>query len=445
MHPVVAVGRWWRRRSLRARLTLLASGALAAGLVAGAALLAIGFAASRVRQVGVVAKERADTVAELVRTDQLPAVLPSAPNELVQVLDTHAQVLAASPTASRTLALLSPEQLSRIRRGGDGSVTRTPLVEGPVRIVAEDARLVGSPVTVVVAVPISDVLAVLRALRILMSIVVPLLVGAVALVCWLLVGSALRPVAALRSGADAVTDVGGGGVLPVPPAPDTDEVAALARTLNRMLDRLRDAGQRQRAFVADAAHELRSPLASLRTQLEVAELTGPSPGVMPDLLAEVLRLGRLVEDLLVLARLDGMAVGRHRERVDLAAMALEAGAPAVSGSGSALAEPDVVRRILRNLVDNATRHARDRVAVTVADGWVTVDDDGQGIPVPDRGRVFERFTRLDDARARDAGGSGLGLAIARESARAADGDVVVEDSPWGGARLTVTLPVGGPD
>jgi len=423
---------WWRRRSLRFRLTALATAVLAVGLGLGALLFVHVVANSLTGGVDRAARDRAREVAASYDVSELqrqPGGRPQALAQrgdglLVQVVTDAGRVVAASPGA----AALPPLRVGPVAVGGE-----------PLRAVA-----VGLPGgRVVVASPVRTVTAGVHIVVVALLVGVPLLAGLVAAGCWLLVGSALRPVEQLRRTAAGVTPGQGPVRLSVPGS--SDELARLATTLDDMLARLDGASVRQRRFVADAAHELRSPLASLRTQLEVAELTGPSPGVMPDLLAEVLRLGRLVEDLLVLARLDGMAVGRHRERVDLAAMALEAGAPAVSGSGSALAEPDVVRRILRNLVDNATRHARDRVAVTVADGWVTVDDDGQGIPVPDRGRVFERFTRLDDARARDAGGSGLGLAIARESARAADGDVVVEDSPWGGARLTVTLPVGGPD
>jgi len=237
----------------------------------------------------------------------------------------------------------------------------------------------------------------------------------------------------------------------------------LAVTLNRMLDRLADAGARQRGFVADAAHELRSPLTSLRAGLEVAAVHPRQPAeaaLADELLPEVVRLGRLVDDLLVLARLDeGIAghrstpndllvltrdVARSLEPVGASAVGhsrLGGGGPAIviTGGGGAVADPEAQRRILRNLLENAQRHARSRVEITVAPGRVTVADDGAGVPAVDRERIFARFTRLDDARTRASGGSGLGLAIARELARAAGGDLTVQSAPGGGAAFTVRL------
>ena len=212
-----------------------------------------------------------------------------------------------------------------------------------------------------------------------------------------------------------------------------------------MLDRLQAAGTRQSAFVADAAHELRSPLAALRTTVEVvlAHPDAYAPAELAqDLHAEVLRLGRLVDDLLVLARLG--AVPARRTVLDLGALARavargRAGV-VVTGAGGGLGDEDGVRRVLGNLLDNAQRHAASAVHVAVDDGQVQVDDDGPGVPEADRERVFERFTRLDDARGRDAGGSGLGLSIARETAREAGGDVVLGQAPRGGARVVLTLP-----
>jgi signal transduction histidine kinase len=220
-----------------------------------------------------------------------------------------------------------------------------------------------------------------------------------------------------------------------------------------MLDRLEAGGARQRAFVADAAHELRSPLAVLRTVLEVA-LVHPDPDGPEATLAtaceEVLRMTRLVDDLLLLARLDAGApttrAGGRAQEVDLAEVVRELvpdGVVLDLAPARVVADPDALVRVVRNLVDNALRHAMRTVHVTVRPGEpveLLVDDDGPGIPDSERERVFDRFHRLDTPRTRDAGGSGLGLAIVRELVAAAGGTVVVERAPAGGARLRVRLP-----
>jgi signal transduction histidine kinase len=282
----------------------------------------------------------------------------------------------------------------------------------------------------------------------------PLLVAGFAVVCWFVVGSALRPVAALRRGAEEITATRPAGRLPVPAA--EDEVRRLAVTLNDMLDRLERSSARQRSFVADAAHELRSPLTAIRAQLEVARA---HPGdadwsqTAADALVDVERLSRLVDDLLVLARIEDGGHHPRPESVDLGQIADDVVARTVSDvtlrrSGddevAVLGDVDALTRVISNLVDNAARHARTGVTIDVrrqpGDGVrLTVADDGPGIPAEDRTRVFERFTRLDGARSRDAGGSGLGLSIVRELVRAYGGDVRLEDN-GPGLRAVVTLP-----
>jgi signal transduction histidine kinase len=280
-----------------------------------------------------------------------------------------------------------------------------------------------------------------------------------ALAIWVALGRALRPVDQLRRAAAEVARSGGPGSLPVPRT--DDELGALARTLNEMLDRLERSAARQRAFVADAAHELRSPVAALRASIDVAQ-THPGAYRTDELAAElggeVLRMQALVDDLLLLARVG--STSSPRTDIDLRAVADDAVAATraasrlasatpvetvvdIVGSGRAMGEPTALVRVLRNLVDNAARHAAGQVQVTVADGSVTVDDDGDGISKADRGRVFERFVRLDDARQREAGGSGLGLAIAREIARDQQGDVTLGVSPAGGLRAVLRLPTAG--
>ena len=280
---------------------------------------------------------------------------------------------------------------------------------------------------------------------------VPLLIGLVAALTWWLTGRALRPVEAIRAETTAIT---GSTIHRRVPEPETDdEIGRLARTMNSMLDRLEDASLRQRRFVSDASHELRSPVASIRTQLEVAlRRADPDwPGVASKVLAEDERLERAVSELLELARAEEGA-GLEPVDVDLDEIVLEetrrsyrvpvdtshVSAGRVRGSGTQLA------RAVRNLLDNAARHAHHRVTVGLEthNGSVVlvVDDDGPGVPAAERARVFERFTRLDEGRARDAGGVGLGLPMVRAIVDRHAGSVTVDDAPDGGARFVVRLP-----
>lgn len=448
--------RGWSRWSLRARLTLVTAGLLFVALAVGAVLLTAFLDRGRVAVLDEVVRARADVVADLAAQGRLPDTLPvTQPGEIVQLIDAEGRVLASSPTASRTLPVLPAATVAAWRDdAGDAPLVRTTSTayDAEARVALVAATADGAPVTVVASVPLGEVRDVLRALGLTLVAVVPVLTALLAAAIWVALGRALHPVEQLRRAAAQVARSGGPGALPVPPG--DDELAALARTLNEMLDRLEVAASRQRAFVADAAHELRSPLAAARASLEVAR-AHPSAysGVelAEDLEGEVLRMQALVDDLLLLARV-GSSPGAPGA-VDLAAVAAEGvatstagpaagavGEVAVVGAGRGRGDAAALARVVRNLVDNARRHARSRVAVTVADGEVTVDDDGAGIAPADRERVFERFVRLDEAREREAGGSGLGLSIAREIARDAGGDVVLDESPWGGLRATLRVP-----
>ncbi len=239
-----------------------------------------------------------------------------------------------------------------------------------------------------------------------------------------------------------------------------DEIARLALTMNRMLDRLEQAQRSQHRFISDVSHELRSPVASIRQHAEVA-LGHPDHTTTPDLagavLAEDLRLQRLVEDLLLPARVDEGSIELRRREVDVDDLVLDEArhlrdvtalrieTVAVS-AGRVEGDAMSLRRVLRKLGENAARHARQTVALGLVTGddvvTVSVDDDGPGIPEEERQRVFERFVRLDESRARDDGGTGLGLAIVAELVTAHGGSVTIGRSELGGAHVTVLLPVG---
>jgi signal transduction histidine kinase len=443
----------WQRTGLQTRVTLLAGTVVLVALLAGAVLLVALLRSGLTGATDDRARARVAEVSRLVEEGRLPDVLPAPdPTVLVQVVAVDGSVAAATAGTSRAVPLLGRDELREAVTSG------AALQIGGDRVGYGDAlRVLASrtdrgPV-VLAAVPVTAVDDPLRLVRTALVVGLPLLLVASATGVWVTVGRTLRPVEQLRAGAEAVTAADPDRRLPVPQA--QDEVRRLAETLNGMLDRLAAGGARQRAFVADAAHELRSPLAAVRTTLEVA-LVHPDPAqteaVLATALEEVLRMGRLVDDLLVLARLDAGAPRRTRE-VDLAEVVrsvLDNGADTTDLQVRAslerapvVADPDGLTRIVRNLLDNARRHARSQVVVSVRAGSpveLAVDDDGPGIPVQERERVFDRFHRLDTPRSRDLGGAGLGLALVRELAGSSGGTVEVQTAPTGGARLLVRLP-----
>ena len=324
----------------------------------------------------------------------------------------------------------------------------------PLERVFRDVETADGTFTVWAAAPVDEVQRSVDAVRRALWWGLPPLVVVVGLVAWRLVGRALHPVEAIRAEVEAI----GGTTMHrrVPEPGSDDEVARLARTMNQMLGRLEGSARRQRQFVSDASHELRSPVAAIRTELEVALVEGEAadwPTVARTALGEEARLERLIDDLLVLAASEEVRPPPTAS-VDVATMAAEEAArprrvPVTASvpDGPVLVAGDTgqLRRVLANLIDNAARHARTAVTVAVGPSpddavEVTVDDDGAGIAPEDRERVFARFTRLDEGRARDRGGSGLGLAVVRSLVRRHGGTVRADAAPTGGARFVVHLP-----
>ncbi|MFI5955478.1 sensor histidine kinase [Cryptosporangium sp. NPDC051539] len=464
-------GRVWRRARLRTRLVALATAAVLVALALSLVVLVVVLRASLERALDGAARQTGSDVAALVDADRLPDPIPAGGTTVVQVIDRNGRVLAASAGADRLVPMLPSSEVELVLRDEERYEPGYRFgVDGVVRVVAVSAGTAEDPKTVLVAVPASEVHESVRVVRVGLLTGYGVLLVVLVVLAWRMVGAALHAVEALRRGAETIAaggsgiggSVRGGGAerLPLPRA--HDEIFRLAETLNSMLSRLDAARARQRAFVADAAHELRSPLASLRTQIEVAEVTA-TPAEPGDLLADVERLTRLVDDLLLLARMDdGPARYRPPEPVELAlvadaAVARSTGArvPVVRvdrpGAASAVVEGDEdgLTRVVTNLVENAVRYAESGVEVRLGSesGWGTLEvvDDGPGIPAADRERVFARFTRRDDARDRDSGGSGLGLAIALEIVSRHGGTITLADASPHGLLATVRLPLSVPD
>jgi signal transduction histidine kinase len=451
---------WFGRRSLRSRLMVVGLAGVAGALLVGGIVLYAAMGAALDRATTAEARSSANDVAVLVDEGRLPEPVPASGAQLVQVLDPQNRVVGGSVAADRLTPLVDGAERGRLSRGEGLRVPGSRAgLSGELQVAGVEAGPATARVLVVAAVPTADLDNSRRVLRTLMLVLLPLFLALLGLVAWRVIGSALRPVESLRQGAQRI----GAAADPTErlPVPDTrDEVSALATTLNDMLARLASAGAQQRSFVADAAHELRSPLASMRTQLEVAARVGEGGPLPDDLLPEVDRLSSVVEDLLVLARsgVDGsLATPRDVSVAQLVADTQRRHASArvpvrVHPSGgppdaTVAARPDDLTRAVGNLVDNAVRHATSHVTLSWERHgnavWLVVTDDGHGIAEADRERVFDRFARLDEARDRDSGGSGLGLAITRELLRRNGARVWLEDaSP--GVRAVVAFDRAGP-
>ncbi|WP_417541248.1 sensor histidine kinase [Microbacterium maritypicum] len=431
-------------RSVRGRTTLGATVVVAVALLIGAFSFYGVLSASIHGSTERAAEQRLEELTERAGGPGGKGI-DALEDEILQIIGADGSVRAASEDAR--------EKLGSTPLPVDDDPQTTTIDGETVLVVSEDIE---RDQTLVLAVSMEDDAETLATVATLLAIALPLLLLLVAVTTWSVVGRALRPVELIREEVDGITAERLHQRVPVPET--ADEVAALATTMNGMLDRLDAAATAQRRFVSDASHELRSPLATIRQHAELAQAHPDvtSIGELAEVVSEEgLRLQGIVESLLLLARLDEGA-STHDEAVDLDDIALgevrrlRATGIDVDGSGIHAArvhgDPRLLGQLVRNLADNAVRHSRGRVAigVTPSDGYVfvTIEDDGTGVPAEERERIFERFVRLDEARSRDAGGSGLGLAIARGIAASGHGTLTVDDSRWGGARFVLTLPLG---
>ncbi|GAA3954925.1 hypothetical protein GCM10023085_41700 [Actinomadura viridis] len=444
-----------RPRSIRSRDTLIA--AVLAALVLGAIAAATDVAV----RVAVGARLLEDTqragrqISAGVRDGTLTGSRlpdPSGGRILVQVVGPGGRIVAATPAAQGRppISRLWPTRDERVR----DLIECTHHGPGGRCMAVEVIRLTTAPDSPVVyaARPMPAVL-VNGLLEMLLAGAVLLLSALVAWVTWWFVGRTLRPVEQIRAQLAEISASDLSRRVPEPAG--EDEIAQLARTANQTLDRLERAVERQRQFASDASHELRTPIAGLRANLEDASMHPHDTDLavtVRSALRDTDRLESIVTDLLLLARIGTGGTAAH-ETIDLAVLAdtelrrrdpglkVEARlTPGVEVSGVRMQ----LVRLLGNLLDNAERYAGGKVEVMVSAtgsrARLTVTDDGPGIPAADRERVFERFTRLDTARSRGAGGAGLGLAIAREIAQAHRGSLSIEDSRKG-ARFVLLLPL----
>jgi signal transduction histidine kinase len=455
-----------RRFGVAARLTLGASLVLAVALFVGGALFSAALSNTNRGQLAEAGRERVNALVSVIEQGAVPATLPAPRDSLLfaQVIGADGKIAGSTQNVS-DMELIAPKSSWEFASTAIATSKATVDKAGCelfVRSVPITQAAPGRPLGtyyVLVATPVRQSDEMQAALqRQLIAVTPAVLLGAASLF-YLLARRALRPVDLLRREVDGLS---ADDLTKRVSAPATlDEVGRLGRTMNHLLDRIERFHDRQGRFVSDASHELRTPIATSRTRLEVGLLRANEtdwPTTARSLLQENERMGRLVDDLLLLARtgesapepfrsvdldeivLDAASTARLRSAVKISVAEVSAGR--VSGN------PDQLRRVVTNLLDNALRYAETEVRLTLetvvaATGEETmlrVIDDGPGIAEADRVRVFERFSRLDDDRGRGSGGSGLGLSIVSDLVRAHSGTVSADGLAPHGTIVTVRLP-----
>lgn len=472
--------------TVRLRMTVAATALVAAAMIVGSWLLVATVRSSlrsdqREASHVVVNNALRYLQDEAAHGQTIAGDIPSTPGYVVMLLDRDGRIVGGSRgyTGGRFADIPGiPSESPIVDREGrpfPNSVTgerHTLFVGNRVfDVLPLDVRVGSTSNTafLVATAPMASIANSVHALKTTLWWAVPILIVVIGLIAWGVTGRALRPVETIRAEVTAISHASLDRRVSEPRA--RDEVGRLARTMNEMLDRLQDASDRQRQFVSDASHELRSPVAAMRATGEVA-LAHPDsaewPIVVRRMLTEDDRMEQIVGDLLELARgeetelpdmkidLDDVALEEvaHARRSGIAIQSSGVSAGRVRGSREQLT------RVVRNLLDNATRHASSTVRIALGhDGGtggsgpadtvarpsivLVVEDDGPGIPPEDRERVFERFTRLDEGRARDQGGLGLGLAMVRTISERHGGAATITDAvdpAFPGARVVVTLP-----
>lgn len=433
-------------RTIRFRITAIATTLTAVLLTAMSLLMVVVLQAQLTDNLDEGLRQRSDTIAAVLVTS-IPDELAGDEDLLIQVVLPGGEIVAASTNmaGARPIGPLEPG----IRRTDD-----VPGRSEEFRVLTRSVDTTRGPAFLIVGINFDDVTDPVRIVSRLLALIVPAVVLTLGVLTWWLTGRTLRPVEKMRS---EMAEISGTNLGRRVREPGTgDEIDRLAHTMNETLDRLEDAVRRQQRFVADASHELRGPLTRIRGELEVdlarPELADPT-ATERSVLDEAIGLQHLVDDLLQLARSDAGAAEMTTAAVDLDDIVLrearrlrDRGRVVIDSSrvsaAQVLGDRNQLGRAVQNLLENAERHAATTVTVTLheSDGVarLTVTDDGPGIEPAQRERVFERFTRLDDARARDAGGSGLGLAITRDIVERHGGWIRLDDGPT--TRFVLAVP-----
>ncbi len=450
-----------KAQGVRRSVTVWAALALAIALLVGALILRNQLRIGLEQGIADETASLAESTANLVANGAyLPTLIgPDRPPAWIQVVDERGVVVARTPNVAKLTRPFAPIPAGNIpavrRMQGLPIDTGERVVVATVPVITATQRLVvmvGSPLDLAEAADAQVVR--------LLGMVFPALILIASLIVWTTTKRAMRPIKGITAEMASITTTDLSRRVPVPAS--DDEVSYLATTINTTLDRLEGSVSRQRRFVADASHELRSPLASLRNQLEASVYDNQDPtwaSTVADMQIDHARLERLVLDLLLLARRDE---GKRevREPTDFGYLVRSEmnRRPTIEGQDRIVlaenvlvdANSDAVIRILRNLVDNAERHTSTYVRVTVQAkidiATIIVEDDGPGIAEQNRAHVFERFYRVDAARSSDSGGSGLGLAIVAELIADLDGTITLsqtntDDDAHPGARFELTFPV----
>jgi signal transduction histidine kinase len=439
-------------RTIRFRITALAVVLCAVLLIVVAVVMTVVLRQQLTDNLDEGLRQRSDAFGPLLTETPSDALFIDE-DLLVQLVDSDGRVMLSSPNLSGASPLADTEP-------GYRNTTSVPGRAESFRLFVREIDTSTGPAILIVGANLDDVTDPVGILTRLLAGAVPAVIVLLAALVWWLTGRTLRPVEAMRA---EMAEISGSNPERRVIEPQTgDEIDRLARTMNGTLERLDNALRRQQQFVADASHELRSPLTRMRGELEL-ELTHPgltdADETTRSVLAETVALQHLVEDLLHLARSDAGVEIYTEELIDLDDAVLrearrlgergrvtvdvhQVAAVQVNGDAAHLG------RAIRNLLDNAERHAASTVTISLSESTdairLIVRDDGDGVPVEQRDAIFERFTRLDDARSSVMGGSGLGLAITREIIERHNGTIQLADPVEldSGAVFVVDLPAG---
>ncbi len=428
------------RRGIRVRITALATLAVAAVLSLMGVVLVATVRTTLVDGLDDQLRNRAETIETVWAGGDRPVAAEGDPDESFWQIVAGGMAVAGSDNVAGRPPLAPPATTERVVS------IELDVLEGPARVLNRPLGSESNDPVLQVGMSLEDIDETMAVLVASLAIGLPIVTALLAIVVWTMVGRTLAPVEAIRAMAAGIDGTDLDRRVPVPD--HDDEISQLAITMNEMLERIAVAHSATQRFVADASHELRSPLTRLRSQLEIEADDVDHRA----LLETVDDMQHLVEDLLLLARMDA---GRHPggatpldldEVVRAAISTTEDGRPVTTRLAPVMVagHERSLRRAIANVIANGRRHAATAVRVTLSteDGYavIAVEDDGPGIPAELQPAIFDRFVRTDEARTRVTGGTGLGLAIAREVLATHGGTISVDMAYTSGARFVLRLP-----